>query len=90
MLSGYGLFHSSAYADDKEKIETRRKGIRFIRDNGSAKFLEQATPVLFSEQTKSHNPSLVQEIIDRYANFNPESLVQYYESMIARQTGQKY
>jgi len=84
MLNGYGLFHSSAYADDNEKIEIRRKGIRFIRDNGSAKFLEQATPGLFSEQTKVDNPSLVQEIIDRYANFNPESLVQYYESMIDR------
>jgi len=84
MLSGFGLFHSSAYADDRDKIETRRKGIRFIRENGSSKFLEQAIPGLFSEQTKSDNPSLVQEIIDRYANFNPDSLVQYYESMIAR------
>jgi len=83
-LSGFGLFHSSAYADDNEKIETRRKGIRFIRENGSAKFLEQAIPGLFSEQTKSSNPALVEEIIERYANFNPESLVQYYESMIDR------
>jgi len=83
-LDGLGLFHSSAYADDEEKKETRRKGIRFIREHGSEKFLEQATPGLFSEKTKSLKPELVREIIRRYANFNPESLVQYYEAMILR------
>src|SRR6476620_9667148 len=83
-LDGLGLFHSSAYADDEEKKETRRKGIRFIHEHGSAKFLEQAIPGLFSENTRVHNPGLVREIISRYANFDPESLVQYYEAMILR------
>jgi pimeloyl-ACP methyl ester carboxylesterase len=83
-LSAFGLFHSSAYADDEEKIETRKKGIRFITANGAAKFLEQATPALFSEKTKSNTPGIIEEIISRYANFEAESLVQYYESMIAR------
>lgn len=83
-LTGLGLFHSSGYADDEEKVETRQKGIRFIRDNGAAKFLEQTIPGLFSEKTKTENPALVQEIISRYTNFEAESLVQYYESMIAR------
>ena len=83
-LTGFGLFHSSAYADDPEKVETRRKGIRFIEDNGAAKFLEQAIPGLFSEKTKAESPGIVEEIISRYTNFEAESLVQYYESMIAR------
>ena len=83
-LTGFGLFHSSAYADDPEKVETRRKGIRFIRDNGASKFLEQAIPGLFSEKTRIERPEIVQEIISRYTNFEAESLVQYYESMIAR------
>lgn len=84
LLKGFCLFHSSAYADDEEKIATRRKGIDFIRKNGASKFLAQATPNLFSEESRRTMPDLVQETIDRYANFSEESLVQYYEAMIAR------
>jgi pimeloyl-ACP methyl ester carboxylesterase len=83
-IKAFCLFHSSAYADDEEKIATRRKGIEFIRKNGAAKFLAQATPNLFSEATRKNNPELLQETINRYANFSEESLVQYYEAMIAR------
>lgn len=84
IIKAFCLFHSSAYADDEEKIATRRKGMEFIRKNGSAKFLEQATPNLFSEATRKKKPGLVRETIDRYANFSEESLVQYYEAMIER------
>ncbi len=84
MVSTYCLFHSSAYADDEEKIATRRKGIEFIQKNGATKFLQQATPNLFSEKTRKEKPELVQQILDRYANFSGEALVQYYEAMISR------
>ncbi len=84
MLSGFCLFHSSAYADDEEKINTRRKGIEFIKENGAERFLAQSIPNLFSEQTRTEKPELIKEIVDRYANFSADSLVQYYEAMIAR------
>lgn len=84
VTKGFGLFHSSAYADDEEKIASRKKGIQFIREHGSEKFLAQAIPNLFSEKTRSEQPSLIQELISRYANFNPEALVQYYDAMIVR------
>jgi pimeloyl-ACP methyl ester carboxylesterase len=84
MVSAYCLFHSSAYADDEEKIATRKKGIEFIEKNGAAKFLQQATPNLFSEKTRNERPELVKEILDRYANFSGEALVQYYQAMIKR------
>jgi pimeloyl-ACP methyl ester carboxylesterase len=83
-MTGLSLFHSTAYADSGEKIETRQKSIQFIRQNGSLRFLQQATPNLFSDQTKAENPALVEEIINRYSNFNPNSLVHYYEAMIQR------
>lgn len=83
-ISALGLFHSFASPDDEEKKETRRKGIAFIKANGSSKFLEQAIPKLFTEKFRKENPEIVQQLIDRYANFNPESLVQYYEAMISR------
>jgi pimeloyl-ACP methyl ester carboxylesterase len=83
-MTGLCLFHSTAYPDSEEKIESRRKSIQFIKQNGSLKFLQQATPNLFSDQTRTANPALVEEIINRYSNFNPNSLVHYYEAMIQR------
>jgi pimeloyl-ACP methyl ester carboxylesterase len=83
-MTGLCLFHSSSYPDTEEKIESRRKSIQFIKQNGSFKFLQQATPNLFSDHTKEQNPTLVEEIINRYSNFNPNSLVHYYEAMIQR------
>jgi pimeloyl-ACP methyl ester carboxylesterase len=84
MLLSLCLFHSSAYADNEEKIASRRKSIQFIKQNGSQKFLEQSTPNLFSDITKEKKPELAQELITRYSNFNPNSLVHYYEAMIQR------
>lgn len=84
MVQSYCLFHSSAYADDEEKIATRQKGIEFIQKNGAAKFLQQATPNLFSEMTRNNNPGIVSELLNRYANFSGEALVQYYQAMIKR------
>lgn len=84
MLKRLCLFSSSAAADTDEKKESRRKSIQFIKQNGSLKFLQQATPNLFSDFTKEKNHDLVQEIINRYSNFNPNSLVHYYEAMIQR------
>jgi len=83
-MTGLCLFHSSSYADTDEKIDSRRKSIQFIKQNGALKFLQQTTPNLFSDFTKEQNPGLADEIINRYSNFNPNSLVHYYEAMIQR------
>lgn len=84
LLNSFGLFHSTAYADTEEKRNTRRKGIEFIRQYGSAKFLEQSIPNLFSENFKAKHQDIVKQIIQQYANFNPDSLVAYYEAMMKR------
>ena len=83
-LSSFGLFHSSAYADDDEKKKTREKSISFIQQHGSRSFLEESTPKLFSERFKKEQPEKVKEIIERYANFQPEALVQYTRAMMNR------
>lgn len=83
-IKSFGLFHSTAFPDSEEKIKTRQKGIQFIEQHGSAKFLEQAIPNLFSEETKQKNPELVKQIIARYANLEPKALVHYYHAMIER------
>lgn len=83
-LQSFGLFHSSAFADSEEKKTTRRRGIEFIQQNGAAKFLEQSIPNLFSDKTKKERPELVQKILTRFTNFIGQSLVNYYEAMMAR------
>jgi pimeloyl-ACP methyl ester carboxylesterase len=83
-LKGLGLFHSTAYADTEEKRSARRKSIDFIQKNGSSAFIRQSTPNLFAAETRNDHPELVNEMIDRYSNFSPDSLVYYYEAMIRR------
>jgi pimeloyl-ACP methyl ester carboxylesterase len=83
-LRSFGLFHSTAFADSEEKKTARRRGIEFIQQNGPAKFLEQSIPNLFSDETKKHQPDLVHKILARYTNFIGQSLVNYYQAMMAR------
>lgn len=83
-LKGLGLFHSSAYEDPPEKKESRKKSMEFIRKYGAAPYVEQSLPGLFSDHFKNQHPEKIQEQIDRYANFNPDSLVQYLEAMMNR------
>ena len=83
-VNAFGLFHSTAYADSEEKKETRKKGIEFIKKNGAFEFLKTATPNLFSPNTKSQTPNLVNEFIAGLADFSADALVAYYEAMMKR------
>jgi pimeloyl-ACP methyl ester carboxylesterase len=80
----FGLFHSTAYPDSEEKKNTRRKSIAFIRKHGAAEFIRQSTPNLFAESSRKQHPEWVSEITERYAGFDPDTLVHYYEAMIDR------
>jgi pimeloyl-ACP methyl ester carboxylesterase len=84
LLSGFGLFHSSAFADSPEKKETRRKGIGFIQQHGAFSFLKTATPNLYAPATKEQRPELVEEHIQSTRQFSPEALTSYYEAMMQR------
>jgi pimeloyl-ACP methyl ester carboxylesterase len=83
-LRAFGLFHSTAYADSEEKKATRRKTIDFIRKNGSPAFMRQSVPNLLSESTRQDRPAIMKGLIDRYSDFQPESLIYYHEAMIRR------
>lgn len=84
MVKGFGLFHSSAYADSEEKKETRRKGISFINKNGAAAFLRTSTPNLYSPATKKNKDMLIEAHLQTAANFSDAALINYYEAMINR------
>jgi pimeloyl-ACP methyl ester carboxylesterase len=83
-LSGFGLFHSSAFADSDEKKSTRKRGIQFIEEHGPNKFLEQSTPNLFSDIFKTQHPETLKELVETYTNFQDMALVHYYQAMMQR------
>jgi pimeloyl-ACP methyl ester carboxylesterase len=83
-IKALGLFHSTSYGDSVEKKEARDKNIGFIKKNGTGPFLNQAMPSLFSENFKSVHPEEIESLISRYANFIPDSLVQYLDAMKQR------
>ncbi|MEO5682937.1 MAG: alpha/beta hydrolase [Chitinophagaceae bacterium] len=84
MLPGFGLFHSSAFADNEEKRTARRRSIEFIQTHGSAAFIRQSTPNLFTEDYRIKNNAVVEEMMARYSTFEPAALIAYYEAMIQR------
>lgn len=83
-LRGFGLFHSTAFADSDEKKETRRKGIRFIKEHGATEFLKTATPNLYAPQSKEQHPEWIEEHLRLTDNFSGSNLVYYYKGMIER------
>lgn len=81
ILNGFGLFHSSAFADDEEKKQTRRKAIEFIKENGSYAFLRTTIPNLFAGNKHLKE---MEDLIEEGRKFTPEALIQYYQAMINR------
>lgn len=84
LLQGFGLFHSTAYPDNEEKKETRRKGISFIKKYGAAAFLETAIPNLYAPLSKEAHTEWIEEHLLLKKAFSVEALICYYEAMINR------
>jgi pimeloyl-ACP methyl ester carboxylesterase len=83
-LKGFGLFHSSSYADSAEKKETREKGITFIKEHGAFAFLRTSTPNLFGPSTKEQDQALIEGQIELCSGFTDAALITYYRSMMER------
>lgn len=84
LLNSFGLFHSSAFADSKEKISVRKKGIAFIKKNGTESFFKTSIPNLFSEETRKEKAQFLTRLLDIAKNISPKALIEYYEAMIMR------
>ncbi|GAB4092646.1 alpha/beta fold hydrolase [Flaviaesturariibacter terrae] len=83
-LAGLGLFHSTSFADTAAKIETRRKGIDFIRRNGGTAFLRTSTAALYAEETRRDRPGLLEKHLAEATQISDDALIGYYEAMIQR------
>jgi pimeloyl-ACP methyl ester carboxylesterase len=83
-VKGLSMVHSTAYADDEEKKNNRRKAIELIRKGGREAFIRQMIPALFSSATKQTRPGIVEKQVDSGLQLEADSLVAYYEAMIER------
>lgn len=81
-LGAFGLFHSSAYADNEEKKNTRRKGIEFTKKNGVSAFLRTSTPGLFANPEK--HQAEIDDLVKKGSIMKPAAVEQFYEAMMAR------
>ena len=84
MLNGFGLVHSTAFADSEDKKQARLKSIDFIKNNGAAAFLETAIPGLFAPDFVQQHADQVMTLVEKGKHFTADSLVQYYEAMMSR------
>lgn len=83
-LNGFGLIHSTAFADTPEKVEARLKSITLIEEYGPRAFLKQAIPNLFSPAFVEKHREDVDELIAAGSVFEAAALIQYYRAMINR------
>ena len=83
-LKGFGLIHSTAFADSEEKKQTRQKGIAIMEEYGGYAFLKNTTPNLFSARYKMQYPEKVEELIEKGKAFSVKSLQDYYKAMMSR------
>ena len=84
LLNSLGLFHSSAFADNAEKISTREKVIDFIEKNRTKLYAETTVPDLFSDNTKKNKPELVKDLVELAGNLSKKTLLQYTRAMMKR------
>jgi len=83
-LNGFGLIHSTAYADSEEKRTTRERSVEFIQKHGAFAFLEQLIPNLYGEKFRKDNPVKLEEQLDLARHLLPEVLISYYRMMMER------
>ena len=83
-LKGFGLIHSTSFADSDEKKENRRKGIAVMEQYGGYHFLKVATPNLFTTAFKQDEAGRVDGLIEKARAFETKTLQCYYRAMIGR------
>ncbi|MEQ9168979.1 MAG: alpha/beta hydrolase [Fulvivirga sp.] len=80
-IKGFGLFHSTAFADDEEKKHSRNKTIEFVRKRGVKVFADSFVSQLFYVKNRERLAKAIEEVTVDAANTNEETLVSYMEAM---------
>ncbi|HEY0298449.1 MAG TPA: alpha/beta hydrolase [Arachidicoccus sp.] len=83
-LLGLGLIHSTAYADNDEKKENRKRSMELMEKYGGFQFLKTTVPNLFSEDFLVKQGEVIDELIEKGKLFETKTLQQYYFIMMNR------
>lgn len=84
LLSGFGLIHSTAFADSEEKKQNRLRGIELMESYGGHQFLKATIPNLFGDAFKKEHPEQVEALMEKARHFPTQVLTAYYRAMMQR------
>lgn len=84
LLKGFGLIHSSAFADSNEKKIHRQRSMVMMEQYGVYSFLKNTTPVLFGDKFRKEQPGKIMELVEQGNIFTVTALQQYYTAMMNR------
>lgn len=80
-LEGFGLIHSTAYADSNEKKSNRLKAVELMDQYGAGAFLRNTIPTLFAANFKKEYPQVVLAQIEQAAHYDTKACQQYTLAM---------
>jgi pimeloyl-ACP methyl ester carboxylesterase len=75
MLEGFGLFHSTAYADDESKKHQRNQTIDMLRSYGTEMFVKNTAANMYGDRFKELFPQKIKEHILRFGKLPAEALI---------------
>lgn len=81
LLSGLGLFHSTAFADPPEKQETRNKVIEFVKQNGVQVFADSFVPELFYSKNRNRLTAEIDQAVMTARQTSLDTLIGYTKAM---------
>lgn len=83
-LKGFGLLHSTAFADSEEKKVVRLRGIELMKAYGAFSFLKTTVPNLFAPENRQSSNKELAEQIEWAEVLDTKACTQYYGVMRER------
>ncbi|AGA77270.1 alpha/beta fold hydrolase [Echinicola vietnamensis] len=80
-LGGLGLFHSTAFADDEEKVGVRNRTLTFVQKHGVKVFVDSFVPPLFTEAHRESMKPIIREVVQIAHKTTFEGLVSFTKAM---------
>jgi len=90
VLSGLGLFHAHAYADNPDTKKLRAKSASFIGKHGLDLYLRDFFPRLFTESFVAQRPYVVEQLKSWAAQYDPEGVKTALQAMADRKDHQEW
>lgn len=83
-LLGLGLLHSHPFADRPETLAKRARSMEFIEAHGSALYVKQLIPSLFSERYAATHQFLIDKLVYQASRYPEAAIVQALAAMRSR------